>query len=154
MAQIIMVLVDNRLIHGQVASLWCQHHQIDTLLVVNDFLMDNEFRKGLMNMSAPSGVETIYAHVSKVSSVLDAMPSDKRALVLCADLQDTYQVIEQVEVPKVNLGNLHMAVGKQPVATTVALDDGDKEILQKIKEKGIVVQVQRMPESEIETIEG
>lgn len=154
MAQIIMVLVDNRLIHGQVASLWCEHYQIDTLLVANDFLMEHEFRKSLMNMSAPSGIETIYTHVSESKEILDSIFSDKRVLVLCADIQDAYKIVQQIMVPKINLGNLHMAVGKQQVATTIALDNQDKEILQKIKEKGIEVKVQRMPNSEIETIEG
>ena len=57
---IVMVRVDNRLIHGQVATQWTSTVGANLLLVANDDVAKSKMRQNLMNMAAPQGVATRY----------------------------------------------------------------------------------------------
>ena len=54
MPDIRLTRIDNRLIHGQVATQWCGVVGANLLLVANDAVAADEFRQGLMNMAAPA----------------------------------------------------------------------------------------------------
>ena len=58
MPDIRLTRIDNRLIHGQVATQWCGVVGANLLLVANDAVAKDEFRQGLMNMAAPSYAQT------------------------------------------------------------------------------------------------
>ena len=49
-----VVLIDNRLLHGQVAIQWCGHLNVNKVVVVNDKVVDDQIRQSLMKMSMPS----------------------------------------------------------------------------------------------------
>ena len=52
--------IDNRLIHGQVATQWNGTLGTNLILVANDEVAGNKMRQGLMDMAAPNGVATRY----------------------------------------------------------------------------------------------
>ena len=58
MPDIRLTRIDNRLIHGQVATQWCGVVGANLLLVANDAVAAYEFRQGLMNMAAPAYAQT------------------------------------------------------------------------------------------------
>lgn len=47
MPNIVLTRIDNRLIHGQVATMWSSSVGANLLLVANDEVCTNEFRQGL-----------------------------------------------------------------------------------------------------------
>ncbi len=60
MPNILLTRIDNRLIHGQVATQWSKVVGANLLLVANDAVADDEFRQSLMDMAAPSFAQTRY----------------------------------------------------------------------------------------------
>ena len=62
MPDIRLTRIDNRLIHGQVATQWCGVVGANLLLVANDEVANDEFRQGLMNMAAPICADTFFQH--------------------------------------------------------------------------------------------
>ncbi len=54
MPNILLTRIDNRLIHGQVATQWSGVLGANLLLVANDAVAKDEFRQGLMNMVCSS----------------------------------------------------------------------------------------------------
>ena len=57
MAKITLVRVDHRLIHGQVITKWVKIAQAQKIIIVDDFLGQDEFMADIYRMAAPSGVE-------------------------------------------------------------------------------------------------
>ena len=53
MPNILLTRIDNRLIHGQVATQWSKIVGANLLLVANDEVAHDEFRQSLMDMAAP-----------------------------------------------------------------------------------------------------
>ena len=54
MPNIMLTRIDNRLIHGQVATQWTGVIGANLLLVANDAVANDQFRQGLMNMAGSS----------------------------------------------------------------------------------------------------
>ena len=54
MPNIVLTRIDNRLVHGQVATQWCGAIGANLILVANDEVAGNSLRQGLMNMAAPA----------------------------------------------------------------------------------------------------
>ena len=52
MPNIVLTRIDNRLVHGQVATQWCGAIGANLILVANDEVAGNSLRQGLMNMAA------------------------------------------------------------------------------------------------------
>ena len=69
MPNIVLTRIDNRLIHGQVATMWSSSVGANLLLVANDEVCTNEFRQGLMDMAAPSFAQTRYFSIEKTINI-------------------------------------------------------------------------------------
>ena len=54
MPNIVLTRIDNRLIHGQVATQWCGSIGANLILVANDVVAGDKLRQGLMDMAAPN----------------------------------------------------------------------------------------------------
>ena len=76
MPNILLTRIDNRLIHGQVATQWSGVLGANLLLVANDAVAKDEFRQGLMNMAAPAYAQTRYFSIQKTIDIIG-----KRALL-------------------------------------------------------------------------
>ena len=65
---ILLTRIDNRLIHGQVATQWNSTLGSNLILVANDEVSTNTMRQNLMKMAAPTGVQTRFFSIQKTVS--------------------------------------------------------------------------------------
>lgn len=153
MANILLTRIDNRLIHGQVATQWCGTIGANLLLVANDSVASNKVRQSLMDMAAPTGVATRYFTIDKTIEIIDKAADRQKIFIVVETPEDALRLIEGgVQIEKVNIGNMHMSDGKRQVATTVAVDDRDVSAFKLMEEKGVKLEIQRVPSTPIEDI--
>ena len=90
---IVLVRIDNRLIHGQVATQWTSTVGANLILVANDEVSSNKMRQNLMNMAAPQGVATRYFSIQKPIKKLNIgnmhMSDGKRQVATSVAVDDT-----------------------------------------------------------------
>lgn len=153
MPNIVATRIDNRLIHGQVATQWSGVVGANLLLVANDAVAADQFRQGLMNMAAPAYAQTRYFSIDKTIQVIGkASPAQKIFLILESP-QDALRLVEGgVPIDVLNIGNMHMHEGKRQVATSVAVDDNDVAAFKKLQDLGVTLEIQRTPTTEKEDI--
>ena len=126
MPNIVLTRIDNRLVHGQVATQWCGAIGANLILVANDEVAGNSLRQGLMNMAAPSYAAMRYWTIQKTIDTIHKASAKAADLHHLRDPQDVVKLVEGgVPIKKVNIGNMHMADGKRQVAGSVAVDDSD-----------------------------
>ena len=123
MPNIVLTRIDNRLIHGQVATMWSSSVGANLLLVANDEVCTNEFRQGLMDMAAPSFAQTRYFSIEKTINIIHKASDYQYIAIICETPQDVVRLVEGgVPIKKVNIGNMHMAEGKRQVYRTFRCD--------------------------------
>ena len=153
MPNIVLTRIDNRLIHGQVATQWSGVIGANLLLVANDDVAGNKMRQNLMNMAAPSYAQTRYFTLQKTIDVIDKASDKQKIFLILENPQDALTLVEGgVPIKKLNIGNMHMAAGKRQVATSVAVDDADVEAFKKLKELGVELEIRRVPQEGAEDI--
>ncbi|OCN03451.1 PTS N-acetylgalactosamine transporter subunit IIB [Erysipelotrichaceae bacterium MTC7] len=154
MPNIVLTRIDNRLIHGQVATQWAGVVGANLLLVANDNVAGDEFRQGLMDMAAPAYAQTRYFTIQKTIDVIDKASDAQKIAIICETPQDVLKLVEGgVPIKKVNIGNMHMADGKRQVATTVAVDDADVAAFKKLQDLGVELEIRRVPDTAPENID-
>lgn len=154
MPNILLTRIDNRLIHGQVATQWSGVLGANLLLVANDQVAGDEFRQGLMNMAAPAYAQTRFFTIEKTCAIIGKASPNQKIFIICENPQDVLRLVEGgVPIKKVNIGNMHMAEGKRQVATTVAVDDNDVATFKKLKDLGVELEIKRVPDTPTESID-
>ena len=135
MPNILLTRIDNRLIHGQVATQWSSYLGANLLLVANDKVAGDPMRQGLMDMAAPAGAQTRYFTIEKTINIIGKAADRQLIFIICENPQDVLKLVEGgVPIKKVNIGNMHMAEGKRQVAGVVAVDDADVAAFKKLQE--------------------
>lgn len=146
MPNIVLTRIDNRLLHGQVATQWTKVIGANLILVANDEVASNKMRQGLMDIAAPNGVDTRYWTLEKTINTIHKAADRQKIFIICQSPEDVLTLVEGgVPITKVNIGNMHMANGKRQVAGTVAVDDNDVEAFKKLKEKGVELEIRKVP---------
>ncbi len=147
MPNIVLTRIDNRLIHGQVATQWCGSCGANLLLVANDAVENDKMRQGLMKMAAPGYAQTRFFTIEKTINIIDKASPKQMIAIICETPQDVLKLVQGgVPIKKVNIGNMHMAPGKRQVATSVAVDDDDVETFRKLQEAGVELEIRRVPQ--------
>lgn len=104
-------------------------------------------------MAAPAGVATRYFSLQKTIDIIHKAADRQKIFIIVETPEDVLALVEGgVPITKVNIGNMHIAEGKRQVATTVAVDDRDIEAFKKLQEKGVDLQIQRVPSTSVEDI--
>ena len=154
MPNILLTRIDNRLIHGQVATQWSGVLGANLLLVANDEVATDEFRQGLMNMAAPAYAQTRFFTIEKTCAIISKASPAQKIFIICENPQDVLRLVEGgVPIKKVNIGNMHMADGKRQVATSVAVDDNDVKTFQKLKDLGVELEIKCVPDTATESLD-
>ncbi|EQK45142.1 MULTISPECIES: PTS galactosamine transporter subunit IIB [Paraclostridium] len=154
MPNIVLTRIDNRLIHGQVATMWSSSVGANLLLVANDEVSQNEFRQGLMDMAAPSFAQTRYFSIEKTINIINRASESQHIAIICENPQDVLKLVEGgVPIKKVNIGNMHMAQGKRQVSKAVCVDDNDVDAFKKLKALGVELEIRRVPSESAESID-
>lgn len=146
MPNIVLTRIDNRLIHGQVATQWCSAIGANLILVANDEVSTNTMRQGLMDMAAPSYAGTRYWTLQKTIDTIHKASDKQKIFLVVENPQDVLTLVEGgVPIKKLNVGNMHMADGKRQVSQVVAVDDNDVEAFKKLRDLGVEIEIRKVP---------
>ena len=150
---ILLTRIDNRLIHGQVATQWNSTLGANLILVANDDVAGNKMRQNLMNMAAPTGVATRFFSLQKTIDVIHKASPKQHIFLVAENPSDVLTLVKGgVPIRKVNIGNMHMSEGKRQVATSVAVDDADVAAFKELQDLGVEIEIRRVPSTPAEDI--
>lgn len=150
---IVLTRIDNRLIHGQVATAWTQYSGANLLLVANDDVAENTTRQNLMNLAAPKGVQTRFFSIQKTIDIIHKASAKQLIALIVETPQDVLKLVKGgVPIKKLNVGNMHMSTGKTQITKAVCVDDSDISTFRELKTLGVEIDIQRVPTEAIEDI--
>ncbi|EII5271728.1 PTS mannose transporter subunit IIAB [Salmonella enterica] len=138
--------IDDRLIHGQVATRWTKETNVSRIIVVSDEVAADTVRKTLLTQVAPPGVT---AHVFDVAKMIRVYNNPKyageRVMLLFTNPTDVERIVEGgVKVTSVNIGGMAYRQGKTQVNNAVSVDEKDIEAFKKLNERGIELEVRKV----------
>lgn len=146
---VVLIRIDNRLIHGQVSTAWVQQHRIDHLIVANDAAARNPMEKSVLKMAKPRTVKSLdVLTVAEAAKLIKNDKSRDRTMVVTRVPQDVKGLIENgIEVKEIYVGNMHGAPGKVQLDQCVAADEQELATLRGFSAAGISLISQMTPSS-------
>jgi len=144
---IVLVRLDDRLIHGQVVVGWGQALSADRILLIDDQVAQNEWERDLYRLGVPPGMEVDFVAGSGAAAMLDSLSTDaSRTIVVAADIDTLSEACRGTNVvKKINVGGLHEGPGRSRRLRYVFLAQDEAEKLAQLKQRGIEITAQDVP---------
>ena len=138
--------IDDRLIHGQVATRWTKETNVQRIIVVSDEVAADTVRKTLQTQVAPPGVT---AHVVDVAKMIRVYNNPKyageRVMLLFTNPTDVERIVEGgVKITSVNIGGMAFRQGKTQVNNAISVDEKDIEAFNKLNARGIELEARKV----------
>lgn len=145
---IVLVRVDNRLLHGQILEAWVPRLKVDKVVVADDEAAASPLALAAMTLCVPPDLPIEVTPVRDVDWRALAQ-EDRRSLVLVRELEDLARAraagLTSELAPNVNVGNVHFAPGRHPVTPSVFLGDPDMDALRLLTGAGFAVEARAIP---------
>ncbi len=118
----VVLRVDNRLVHGQIIEAWLPYTGAEHVFVAQDALAQDPLQQQIMSLAMPQRVQL---HFTRVDAVLPLIRAYTNAFVLFENIEDIQKALrhgtEGVDIAYINIGNVHR---KQSVSNISDVPDG------------------------------
>lgn len=150
MSSIAVALVDEHFMHGKVALSWCSHLDSHLVIVVNDQLVGDKTRQGLLEMTVPDEISTRFYTIDKAVDKLSTLTENKNAIVIFEDIDDLIKITDKgIEIPRIILSTLADEAGPNRTIDNLRLNNGQINSLKELERNSVVIQLCQTPEDEI-----
>ena len=155
MAKIVLCRIDSRLIHGQVVTKWVGQAQANRIAVVSDELDADPFMKNIYLMAAPPNIKVdCYGNASFAAAWKENQLGDGNVLVLSPSLSAVQEAVQLgFDVQTIQVGGLGGGPNRKAVFQNITLDEKDVGILGALKDSGIQVFFQTIPEDKPQSLD-
>ena len=147
----VFVRVDDRLIHGQIVTAWCQTLGIQQIIAIDDELASNPVLQSIMTMGVPGQYNPRIMTVADAKKLLTD-GSDRTRLVIVRFTRVLDELREELKgCEHINLGNsskLDDSLYKfaRGGAWFVYLSQADWDVLQQLAADGHMIMSQNLPQ--------
>lgn len=151
---IVMVRLDERMIHGQVAIKWSRHTSVDRIIVASDTAAANPIIQKSLMMAAPATAKTAIKSVSDAITLLkNPKAAEHKILLIVSTPQDLLRVATEVDgIPLINVGNYGRVAEKRgnesrkTYRNNLYAYEDEAEILKNVVSTGIKCNYQTIPD--------
>ena len=152
--ELVLIRIDSRLIHGQVATSWVKATKPEAIFAVNDGVAEDKIRKSLLLQVAPEGVKSFVIPVEKAIAVYkNPKYATTKVLLLVTNPTDLVRLIEGgVDIKKVNVGGMTYSEGDKMISQAVAINKNDLAAFKKLDEMGVELEIRQLASSSAENL--
>ena len=139
--QIKLARIDDRLIHGQVVTVWAKEAGAQRIIVVSEEVNNDQIRKTLVKQAAPPGIKVNIVDVEKAIKVYNN-PKYENETVFYLFTNPT-EVLEMVQagvpIKTLNVGGMQFKTGRTQVTKAVSVDPQDIIAFKELKTLNVVL---------------
>lgn len=139
--------IDDRLIHGQVATAWTKATNVARIIVVSEEVAQDPLRKFLLQEAAPPGVKANVVTMDKFVSVYHSqLFQNQKIMLLFTQPQEVVALIQRgIAISSVNIGGMRFQVGKKMITNFISVDEEDIAAFRFLAEHGVELEVRKVP---------
>lgn len=134
MEGIIHVRIDDRLIHGQVATQWTNELGATRIMVINDEIAADDVQKTVLRMAAPPNVATsIITKEKALNNIKNNKYSGQKVLIVVKSPSDIMDLIDGgLHLKKINVGNMSVREGTHHIRPTVSVTEEEEKVFKRL----------------------
>lgn len=147
MEGIIHIRIDDRLIHGQVATQWTNELGASRIMVINDEIAKNDVQKTVLRMAAPPNVATsIISRETAATNIKNGKYKGQKVLIVVKSPIDILSLMDAgLEIKKVNVGNMSVREGTRHLRPTVSVNAAEEAAFHQLIDRGVEITTIMVP---------
>jgi len=144
--EISFVRIDDRLIHGQIATIWSRESGCNRIMACSDEVAKDDLRKQLLLQVALKGIK---AYVISIDKAIEAYKDPKfksfKTLFLLTNPLDVIRMIEGgVDIKSVNVGGMCYKEGKKQITGAISVSNADIDAFKRLHSMGIELEIRQV----------
>jgi PTS system mannose-specific IIB component len=144
--EISFVRIDDRLIHGQVATVWAKDSGCNRIMACSDEVAKDDLRKQLLIQVSPPGIK---AYVLPIEKAIEAYKNPKydrfKTLFLFTNPTDIVRMVEGgVDIKSVNVGGMCYKEGTKQITSALCMSKADINAFKKLNELGVELEARKL----------
>ncbi|VUC89936.1 PTS system protein [Raoultella terrigena] len=138
---ITLARIDDRLIHGQVTTVWSKVANAQRIIICNDDVYNDEVRRTLLRQAAPPGMKVNVVNLEKAVAVYhNPQYQNESVFYLFTNPQDVLTMVRQgVKIATLNIGGMAWRPGKKQLTKAVSLDQTDIDAFRQLDQLGVIL---------------
>lgn len=140
--------VDHRLLHGQVAVAWFNALDVNTILIANDEVANDDFRKSAIRLAKPEQAKLVMKSIADSIAAINSGVTDKyKLLIVVASVDDAVRLATNTKqaITTLNLGGTRKREHTKAFSKAVNLTDVECEKSKALASSGVDVFIQQIP---------
>ncbi|MBQ9621325.1 MAG: PTS sugar transporter subunit IIB [Atopobiaceae bacterium] len=147
-AEISLVRIDDRLIHGQVVTAWLKYYPSDVIVIVDDGVAKDSLMQRVLRAAAPKGSKVIAKSVADTIDYINGGEHDKEKVMLIAKGPEPIEQLVDggVAIKAVVLGGMGIKTGRTKLNRNVSASEEEVNCMKRLVEKGAEVGYHLVPQ--------
>lgn len=145
MAQVSLIRIDTRLIHGQVITQWIKQCKAKRIIVIDNAIVKDPMMCKIFEMAVPAGIKLKNLSVDQAA---DWWKNDQfgpvgPVMVLFRDVPSAHETfVKGFDYKELQIGGIGGGAGRKQVHGPVTLNESDAKLLQEIAAGGVEIVMQ------------
>lgn len=151
MKNIVLARVDDRLIHGEVVSVWTPNLSANRIVIADDEVAADKFNVKLLKLLAPAGVKVNVYTVDEAGEKLNGefKKEEKIIILVKSPIAFDRMIKAGLELKDINLGGMGLRNERTPFVKNVSCSPLEIESIKSMMEKGVHIYYQLVPEQQV-----
>lgn len=143
---ILLLRVDHRLLHGQVAFAWTNTIGADCILIANNDVVNDEVRKTTMKLAKPAGCKLVIKNIEDSIAAISEGKTDKyKLLIVVESVKDAYAIAKVCKIASINLGGTKVREGTRNVSKVINLTAEEEDLLEELQKENVEIEIRQVP---------
>lgn len=141
-----LLRIDDRLIHGQVATSWAKAVKCEAIFAISDEVANDELRKELLLQIAPPHLKAYVIPVDKAIKVYNNPKyASRNILMLVTKPEDAVRLIEGgLRIDTINVGGMTHKEGNKQLSDAVTVNPSNVQAFKKLLDMGVKLSLQKV----------
>lgn len=144
---IVLVRIDDRLIHGQVIVGWAHVLHPDRIVLINDDIANTSWQREVYEAAVPSEMGLSILGIDEAVDVIAEGTFDTEKIVLIVESPQNALALfrKGLDIKSVNVGGLHHTEGKRRLLPYVFVTNQDVDAFKELMAMGVEVECRDVP---------
>ncbi|AJH01655.1 PTS mannose transporter subunit IID [Clostridium beijerinckii] len=148
MLNVVFTRIDDRLIHGQVATAWSKITNATKIIVVDDSVAQDSFMQMVLKSAAPSSIKVEILGIDDAIKVINKDDDGERVFILVKTPMTVLSLVKGgVGIKNLNLGGMGARQGRKQLYKNISVSDEEREAFRELMRCGVNVFMQIVPDA-------
>ena len=144
---IVLVRIDDRLIHGQVMTSWLNYTGANKIMIIDDGVAADPFMKSVLKTCVPANVRLATFTIEKAAVRLKKGFAGDQCIVLVKYPETLYQLMKKgIVFDQINIGGMGVSGTRTKFFRNISASEEEKQMLKELVDAGSHISVRIIAE--------